>query len=350
LSVLVVLFVHKSFSQSSDDPFAFFRPSIDITASDRARLDDGHPFSYVIPSKGHEVAVLAAIPVKVDGDRLLAWERQIEKLKKNPHVVAIGRFSNPPRVEDLAGLELDSNDVSAIRSCRPSNCQLKLSAAEMEQLKQAEAKANADPAAAVQQAFRHLVLNRVQQYLSNGYIPPDEDHHEQLQPASRFALLLDHMQFLENGLPQLAKYLRDYPLNENPGVETVLYWSKEHLAKKPVISVTHLSIVRNHDPALPEVLIVGRDVFSTHYVDASLSVTALMRNTNTMNYLVYINRTEVDVLHGVFAGMIRRAIQGHMKNAIDTLMEFRQRLESGDPPQIDPASAAVETEKLRNRK
>jgi hypothetical protein len=158
------------------------------------------------------------------------------------------------------------------------------------------------------------------------------------------------MEFLENGVPQLAKYLRDYPLNEDPGVETVLYWSKEHIARKPVISVTHLSIVRNHNPAIPEALIVGRDVFSTHYVDASLSVTALMRNTDTMNYLVYINRTEVDVLHGVFAGMIRRSIQTHLKNAIDTLMEVRQRLESGDPPQIDPASAAVETEKIRDRK
>jgi hypothetical protein len=333
LSFLIVLFAHTSFSQSGDDPFAFFRPSVDITPSDRAQLDNGHPFSRVLPAKGLEVAVLAAIPVRVDGDRLLAWERQIEELKKNPHVVSIGRFSNPPRIGDLAGLELDSGDVSAIRSCRPRNCKMKLSAAEMEQLKQAEAQANGDPAAAVQQTFRQIVLDRVQQYLTNGFIPPDEDHHEQVQPASRFAVLLDHTPFLEDRVPQLAKDLRDYPSNEDPGVESVLYWSKEHLARKPVISVTHLSIVRSHDPGLPDALIVGRDVFSTHYVDASLSVTALMRvGTNTMNYLVYINRTEVDVLHGAFGGMIRRSIQGHLKNAVDMLTDLGQRLESGDPP------------------
>jgi hypothetical protein len=343
LGVLTLLFAPISFSQSGsqsgDDPFAFFRPSVDITPSERAQLDEGQPFSRVIPSKGHEVAVLAAIPVKIDGDRLLAWHRQIEELKKNPHEIAIGRFSNPPRIEDLAGLELDSGDIAAIRSCRPRDCELKLSAAEMEQLKKVEAQAKGDKEAAVQQAFRHLVLNRVQQYLANGYIPPDEDHHEQVQPASRFAALLDHTPFLENRLPQLAKGLR-YPQNEDPGVESILYWSKEHIARKPVISVTHLSVVRGDSPGLPDTLIVGRDVFSTHYVDASLSVMALMRgDTSTRNYLIYINRTDVDVLHGVFAGVIRRSIQSRLKAASDMMTDLRQRLESGDPPK-EPAPSA----------
>jgi len=91
--------------------------------------------------------------------------------------------------------------------------------------------------------------------------------------------------------------------------------------------------MRNDAPDLPDVLIVGRDVFSTHYVDASLSVTALMRgDTDSMNYLVYVNRTEVDMLHGVFGGMIRGAIQSHLKKATNMLADLRKRLESGAPP------------------
>jgi hypothetical protein len=338
LGLLMILFVQGLFSQSGNDPFYFFRPSIVITRSERAQLDDGQPFYRVLPAKGNEIAVLAAVPVGVDGDRLLAWERQIEELK-SPYAVAIGRFSDPPRIEDLAGLELDSGDVAAIRSCRPRNCQIKLSAAEMQQLQDAEAHANGDPAAGVQQEFRHIVLSRVEQYLANGHIPPDEDHREQVQRASRFELLLDRTPFLETRLPQLAEHLRNYPLNADSGVESFLYWSKERIARKPVISVTHLSIVRNDAPDLPDALIVGRDVFSTHYVDASLSVTALMRgDTDTMNYLVYVNRTEVDMLHGAFGGMIRGAIQSHLKNATKMLADLRKRLESGAPPN-DAASA-----------
>ena len=342
LGFLMMWLAPTSLSQPGDDPFAFFRPSVDITKEERARLDDGLPISRVLPAKGLEVGVVAAIAVKADGDRLLAWERQIEEAKKSPYVVAIRRFSNPPRLEDLAALELDSGDVSGIRSCRPGNCELKLSAAEMEQLQRAEAQPNGDQAAAIQEEFRHIVLGRVQQYLANGHIPPDEDHRAEVQPGSRFAMLLDHTPFLEARLPQLAQDLRDFPLNADPEVESFLYWSKEHLARKPVISVTHLSIVRNHAPGMPDALLVGRDVFSTHYVDASLSVMALMRgDTTTKNYLVYVNRTEVDVLHGVMGGMIRHSVQAHLKSATKMMTDLRQKLESGPPPNTAPPPAAV---------
>ncbi len=332
LSFLMIWFVHVALSQSSNDPFTFFRPSITISNSEHAQLDDGYAIARVLPTKGFEVAVLAATPVEVDGDRLLAWERRIEELKQSSYVLAIGRFSNPPRIEDLAGLELDSGDVSAIRSCRPRNCEIKLSSSEMEQLQSAEAQAQGNRNAAIQHVFRHIVLNRVQHYVADGHIPPSEDHHQQIQPASRFALLLDHMPFLRARLPQLVAYLRAYPLKTNPEVESFLYWSKEHFARKAVTTVTQVSMVRNDGSGLPEILIVGRNIFSSHYIDASLSVTALMRgDANGKNYLVYINRTEVDVLHGAFGGIIRHSIQDHLKKTTETLTDLRRRLESGTP-------------------
>jgi hypothetical protein len=204
----------------------------------------------------------------------------------------------------------------------------------------------------IQHAFRQIVLARVRQYLANGHIPPYDDHHEQVQPASQFALLLNHTPFLETRLPKLAASLRDYPLSAVSGVESVLYWSKEHAAKKAVISVTHLSIVHYDQPGMPDVLIVGRDIFSSHYVDASLSVMALMRgDASGMNYLVYLNRTEVDALHGAFGGMIRHFIESHLKSDTSTMMDLRQRLESGPPPtgaitsapSIRPSGRAVVT-------
>ena len=333
VSLLIIYIVQALSPEASADPFEFFQPSIVITAGERARLDQGNPFARVLEANGLEVAVLAGIPVNIDGDRLVAWERKIEDLKKSPYVLQIGRFSDPPRMEDLAGLELDSSDVKSIRSCRPGDCELKLSGEEMARL-QRSAEHSGHQSSEVQQAFRQVILDRVQQYLANGQIPADEDHHKRMDPSSRFGSLLNHMPFLTERLPELAKTLREFPMNTGPGVESFFYWSKERLARKVMISVTHVTMVRNQDPGLPEVLIIGKDVFSTHYIDASLSVTALMRGeTNGTNYLVYVNRTEVDVLHGVFGGMIRKSIQDHMKNAGKVLMDLRERLESGDPPQ-----------------
>src|SRR3972149_11832062 len=89
------------------DPFAFFRPSIAVTADDRRELDRGKPIARVVRGTDREVGVFAAVQVSVDGDRLVAWTRDIGALKKSPYVLAIGRFSDPPTIEDLEGLTLD---------------------------------------------------------------------------------------------------------------------------------------------------------------------------------------------------------------------------------------------------
>src|SRR5262249_14439598 len=118
-------------STLSTDPFAFFQPSLTVTAERRSELDQGHPVARVIASRDAEVGVWAAVPVHVDSDRLVAWMRRIDELKKSKYVLAIGRFSDPPRLEDLAALTLDHDDASALAACHPGDCDVKLSAAEM---------------------------------------------------------------------------------------------------------------------------------------------------------------------------------------------------------------------------
>ena len=112
------------------DPFAFFQPSVTVTADDRRQLDRGEAIARVLPGDDPEVAVFAAVPVNIDGDRLVAWIRRIEELKKSAYVLAIRRFSNPPRIEDLADLVLDDRELSDIRACRPGHCGLNESPAE----------------------------------------------------------------------------------------------------------------------------------------------------------------------------------------------------------------------------
>lgn len=80
----------------------------------------------------------------------------------------------------------------------------------------------------------------------------------------------------------------------------------------------------------------GRQIFATHYLNASLGVTALMRGApGGPNYLVYVNRSELDVLDGPFAGLIRWFIGKRLKaEAAGALVGLRRRLEGGDPPTI----------------
>lgn len=314
------------------DPFVFFQPSVTITADDRRQLDRGEAIARVLPGKDLEVAVFAAVPVEIDGDRLVAWIRRIEELKKSSYVLAIGRFSDEPRMEDLASLTLDDEDLSEARECRPGRCGLKLSAIEMKQLREAATNAGSAWKPAVQQAFRRAVLERVREYLSSGRVAPYDDRKNSVQPDMRLASLLAHSPFLVERVPRFAEHLRSYPRTAMD-VESFMYWSTERLARKAVVGVTHVSILRGHGAGLPDALVAGKEIFSTHYVNASLGLTAIIRGEpGSHNYLAYLNRSDVDVVGGMFGGLIRWGVQRRLKDeAKDVLQGLRRRLESGEP-------------------
>jgi hypothetical protein len=320
--------------QTIADPFAFFGPSVVVSADDRRQLDRGEPVARILPGKDRQIAIFAAIPVNIDGDRLVAWMRQIAELKKSRHVQSIARFSDPPSIDDLTTLSLNDEDLAQIRKCRPTDCAMKLTGLEMRQLQRAADEAGAAWNVALQDAFRRLVLQRVEAYLQGGHAAlrqyEDEEGRDSLEAS--FSRLLEQSAFLTRGLPSFAAYLNQYPQAAMPSVESFVYWSKEGVSGKPIISATHVSMVRHDNGTLPDVIVAGKEIFATHYVNASLGLTAIMRGSDGQNYLVYLNRSEVDVLGGFFGGFVRMVMGRRLKaEASDVLRGLRNRLESGEP-------------------
>lgn len=334
---VALLAIEVLMAESSGDPFVFFQPSVTITADERRRLDRGQAIARVLPGQDLETAVLAAVPVNIDGDRLVAWMRRIGELKKSAYVLAIRRFSDPPCIDDVTDLTLDDDELSEIRTCRPGRCGLKLSAAEMTELQRAAVEAGAEWKGALQQEFRQIVLGRVNAYLAGGEAAPSADHQGQVWPAEAFARLMDHTVFLREHAPAFAGYLRRGPIPPIPDVESFVYWSKERLADKPIVTVTSVHILRSHDEGFPDVLVAGKEIFATHYINASLGLTALMHgDAGGSNYLVYVNRSEVDVMGGMFGGIIRWVMERRLKaEAANVLQGLKRRLESGEPSPID---------------
>jgi len=332
---LLLAFQSLSATQAPVNPFEFFEPSITVTAGDRQTLDAGEPLARAIPSREREVAVVAAVRVAIDGDRLVAWMRRIEALKKSSYVIAIHRFSDPPRIEDLADLTLDPRELSDIAACRPGRCGVKLSAEEMADLQQVASRAGAERHAAIAVRFRTIVLQRVQAFLAGHEIGPFVDHSAPVWPARRLAAIVEESSFLGAHLPEFTAGLQRAHAAPQAGVETFLYWSKEQIADRPIVSVTDVQILRSGVAGAPDVLVAGREIFSTHYVNASLGITALVSGgAGQPTYLVYINRSELDMLHGMFAGLIRWVVQRRLRDeAGRVLLGLRQRLESGEPPE-----------------
>ena len=75
------------------DPFAFLRPSIQISQSEQRKIDSGEVVVKILPGQGPEVAVFAAGALQAGGDTLIRRVRDIVDLKKSSYVPAIARFS-----------------------------------------------------------------------------------------------------------------------------------------------------------------------------------------------------------------------------------------------------------------
>lgn len=320
---------------AASDPFAFLSPVVTVTSAERSRLEAGRAVVRLLPRANREMAIFAAVSVDVGGERLVAWVRNIAELKKSEQVDAIGRFSEPPRLEDLSELVLDDEDLDAIRTCRPRSCGLKLSEEEMAALARAAAPSTGDWKQAVQEAYRRVVLGRVESYLASGYqaARPYADHSAPVAPGDEFGVLLDRSPFLAERLPQFARHLREYPGGRAEDIESFLYWSKETLGGKPMVIVSHVFVSQQQLAGVPDAIVVSRHVYANHYMTGSLAVTAVTgRREGSRGYLTYLNRSRVDVLGGFFGRITRLFIERRLRaEAAEVVEGLRTRLESLPP-------------------
>jgi hypothetical protein len=113
--------------------------------------------------------------------------------------------------------------------------------------------------------------------------------------------------------------------------ESFVCWSKDRVASKAIVSATQIFILRQHAADRPDPIIVGKQIFATHYLDGALDITTLVGpEGDGPRYLVYVNRTSVDLLAGFWGGIVRRVIESTVTDeAPDVLRGVRQRLEAG---------------------
>jgi len=316
------------------DPFAFLAPSITIGTDERREIDAGEPVVRILPGEGREIAVLAAVAVDFDGDRVVEWMRRIDLLKKSRHVPAVARFSDPPVLADLETHALTDQDLESLRECRVGRCDLKLSAAEIARMQQALAVAGDDWKAAGEQVFRRVALDRVIRYRESGLagVGAWADGHTDAASVDRFRRLVDRSPYLVERTPALVTYLTGYPAETLPNAESFVYWSIDQFGGRPVTSATHVVMVRPEGSEVPDVLVAGKQIFATHYQDGALSLTMLFTGCpGPPHYLVYINRSQVDVIRGLMGWLARRIIQGRVEDdAATVLTGLRDRM--AEPP------------------
>jgi hypothetical protein len=283
-------------------PFALLGTRLQVSESDRRALERGDTVSGILPGGKDQVAVFAIAGIDVEPEVLIASARSIEDLKRSTFVKAIHRFSEPPQLEDLAALELAPRDVEAAIACRPGDCLLKLTDAEIEVLRPA-VRAGANREDRIQDAFRRIVLARVRGYLAGAATPS-----------------LD--------MPGAPAWLVTMP-SAAAEIESFIYWSQElYSSGRPVVLVTHVSLLAPRRPEDPAI-VVGQQIMATRYMTGGFSITGITTDPSTgRRYLIYLNRSGVDLVGGVFGPIRRSILESRLKRQVpEIIQKLRQRLE-----------------------
>jgi hypothetical protein len=283
-------------------------------------------------SDTREVAVFAIVRLDVSSPFFVDSVRDIVRFKTGDNVMQTGKFSNPPRLEDLAGLTLEPADIEALRRCRVNNCDMKLPARTIERFRKDVNWSAPNYRERASELFRLVLFENVQNYLTAGHAALGEynDKAYVLRIADEFATLLRPAPYMYAYAAEFEKHLQGFPHANEAGAEDFIYWSKERFGMKPVVSVTHVSIYKRNTPSGQHVLIASKGIYASHYFEVSLGMTGFVQGLSEPNrsYLIYINRSRADALRGFLAGLKRSLISGSVRDGARKNMELiKEKLE-----------------------
>jgi hypothetical protein len=309
----------------------FLRPWFEADQKDREKLAQRGVVVRALPGADRQIGVIAVTAISIGPDAFVSRMRADGGVK---HAELLsGHFSDPPVLEDLAPISLDAGDMDRLRRlCRPGDCRLNLADDEMTAVQRPLASNGPGASAATQQAFRQVVLDRTRRYLKGGLeaLPEYHDRSTPVRPAAIFSEILRHSHYLRTRVPRVASYLEKFPNADGDHVESFLRWSRAVINDKAVIMVSHVSIVRPAPaPGLPAVLVTGKQVYASRYMNGELTMTMLFGGeAGSPAYLVHVNRSELDELGGSFSGIKRSLIVGRIKHeAVAALAALRDGLE-----------------------
>jgi hypothetical protein len=130
-------------------------------------------------------------------------------------------------------------------------------------------------------------------------------------------------------LPRLRRHLLGYPNSSPERFTDFTYWSKELVRRRPVVSITHVAIAPAVDQSPIAYAVASKQIYAMHYYDASLGLTLLVPDATAAEpatYVVYVNRSRIDLFEGVFGGMIRRIVAGRARGLVSEQLLRLQRV------------------------
>lgn len=307
---------------------------MDFSADDLRALDDGAVVITTLDTRvRQELAHIGVVYLDASPGEFVDRFRDIETFERGPGIPQIGRFSSPPRMEDLQDLTLPEADLEALPHCRPGDCELKLSTDGMERFRNEVDWSSPSAAQEANQIARDMILELLLAYRTEGNraLGHYADSDKPMLVAEQFRGLLTNRDPLPNSVPALLTYLEHYPLGLPPGADEFFYWTVADFGLKPTIRVNHVTIYPLVDGSLPgdAYVIAIKQLYASHYFHTTLELRFVtdhqLESDRHGSTLVSITRSRNDGMTGFKGFFLRPVIRGRSRDAVRGYLEHVRR-------------------------
>ncbi|HSE97625.1 MAG TPA: hypothetical protein VLD57_05095 [Blastocatellia bacterium] len=274
------------------------------------------------PENDKEMAAVGIVMADATPAAFVESYKTLATFQQSPYIVASGRFGDKPMLSDLAGLKLDDSDLYALTKSEVKDSEIKLSQLEIARFQTIRATASRltpQLKARLTNEFKRMLVERVRNYQACGAaaLGVYSDKEEPVNAHEAFVVLKREQAGSARHCAHLYPSLESYPQNPPPDSESFIYWAKQRFGDlKPVINVVHVLIHREGD----RVYIASKQLYSTHYTEAGLSVAELIPfmdgQGQPRTIVIYTVRLQVDMLGGSFGFMKKRMARPRMLGAL----------------------------------
>jgi hypothetical protein len=321
-------------SQTSSELNTYFQQNVGLSQDQIAAIRGGQAVAKVAKSRiPDEIFVFGAIYVKAPPERYLKLAYDFDRLRQIPGYEAIEKFSNPPQLSDLKGYDYDSEDIKALKKCKPDDCELQVPASSLERLQKSVDLSAPDAEEKLNQYLHGIVIERLLVYQKEGNqaLGVYNDKKNPTKVSEQFKYMLSYSQLLPKIIPDMYNYLLDYPKAKPANVGDEFYWDKVKFGLKPTLRVVQVVSMKGNYPHEPAYTIAEKQLYASHYFETALDLTFCVSSDDPKQsgfYLIKFMGSEQAGLTGFKGSIVRKVAVGRSASSLEkSLTAIKETLE-----------------------
>lgn len=308
----------------------YLASSVRLTPAERQSLLTGAPVTKMLDADpAREVAIFGAVWIHASPEDYVRAVTDIERFEQGENFLVTKKITEPPTLEDFAALTLPDDDLNDLRSCKATDCAVKISEEGLARVRrevdwsQPTARASANRLMR-QMAFEYLTAYRTG---GNSELAVYRDQQHPTFVAKEFETMVNGMPEFTIHLPAVRRYLLEYPAFELPNSTSFFYWQTVKFGLKPTTRINHVVIARGDEG----IAVVTKQLYATHYFWTALELRTLVPDPKRGSgfWFVNVNRSRSDGLSGFIGRLVRGKVRGEAESGMRAALTVtKKRLES----------------------